>query len=407
MRIFHSFGHVFGGSFLIAGTTIGVGMLALPVVTGPGGFVPAMTIYLITWLFMLCTGLLLLEVCTWMPKDANLITMTQRLLGNWGKDLCWLVYLFLFVTVMTAHLVGGGNILHEISDGQLPVWATTLLYLLLFSPIVYLGTHSVDRLNLCLMLGVIVSYFLFVFAAYDHVDIALLSYRNWPKALLALPVLFTAFTYQVIIPTLMTYMDRNVKKVRLAIILGTSIPLVIYLIWELLILGIIPIEGPNGLIEANQQGHNAVTPLKQFLKHANLFRIGKSFAFFTMTTSYIALALAYLDFLADGLKIEKKGLKKVFLCLIVFIPPAIIALIYPKIFLIALNYAGGISCALLFGLFPPLMAWVGRYVKGYSRGPRLFGGKALLIVLFLFVLFELGLEIGQQFFDWTLAIIEL
>lgn len=134
MRIFHSFGHVFGGSFLIAGTTIGVGMLALPVVTGPGGFVPAMTIYLITWLFMLCTGLLLLEVCTWMPKDANLITMTQRLLGNWGKDLCWLVYLFLFVTVMTAHLVGGGNILHEISDGQLPVWATTLLYLLLFSP---------------------------------------------------------------------------------------------------------------------------------------------------------------------------------------------------------------------------------------------------------------------------------
>ena len=33
MRILHSMGHVLGGTLLIAGTTIGVGMLALPVAT--------------------------------------------------------------------------------------------------------------------------------------------------------------------------------------------------------------------------------------------------------------------------------------------------------------------------------------------------------------------------------------
>ena len=79
MRIFHSLGHVFGGSLLIAGTMVGVGMLALPVATGEGGFFPAVAIYLLCWLFMLCTGLLLLEVCSWMPKEANLITMAERL----------------------------------------------------------------------------------------------------------------------------------------------------------------------------------------------------------------------------------------------------------------------------------------------------------------------------------------
>src|SRR3989344_6702092 len=61
MKIFHSLGHVVGGTLLIAGTAVGVGMLALPVATGPGGFIPSITIYLICWAFMLCTGLLLVE----------------------------------------------------------------------------------------------------------------------------------------------------------------------------------------------------------------------------------------------------------------------------------------------------------------------------------------------------------
>lgn len=398
MRILHSFGHVLGGALLIAGTTIGVGMLALPVATGPSGFLPSITIYIACYLFMLCTGLLLLEVCLWMPKDANLITMANKLLGPVARNICWVVYLFLFITVMIAHVVGGGSILSEILGGKISVGTATIIYVLLFSPIVYLGTHSVDRLNLGLMAGVIISYFFFIFASYNHVNISLLTYTNWSKAWLAIPILFTAFTYQVIIPTLVTYMDRNVQKIRLAIVLGTIIPLIVYLVWEFLILGIIPVEGPGGLIEAAAKGHNAVMPLKNFLSTPHLFTIGKSFAFFTMTTSYIALALAYLDFLADGLKVAKKGLKKVGLCFAIFLPPTVIGLTYPDVFIKALGYAGGFSCAILFGIFPPLMAWVGRYSKKYTPNNRLlFGGKTMLCTLMAFIVVELSIEISKFF----------
>ena len=244
------------------------------------------------------------------------------------------------------------------------------------------------------MSGVVISYLLFIVFSQSHVDLSLLSRSDWSKAWLAIPILFTAFTYQVIIPTLMTYMDRNVKKVRMTIILGTTIPLVVYLIWEMLILGIIPLEG---LQNANKLGQNAVFPLKQMVGSVLIFNIGKSFAFFTMTTSYIALALAYLDFLADGLKIKKVGIRKVFLCLLVFIPPTLISLTYPHIFLKALGYAGGYSCAILFGLFPPLMAWIGRYVKKYPReGRQLPGGRAMLSLLIFFILIELGIQFFQD-----------
>lgn len=170
----------------------------------------------------------------------------------------------------------------------------------------------------------------------------------------------------------------------------------VYLIWELLILGIVPADGPNGLTEAAEKGWNAVMPLKELVRSPLVKRIGDSFAFFTMTTSYIALSLAYLDFLADGLKVKKKGFKKVLLCLAVFVPPTFIAITYPHIFIIALSYAGGFSCAILFGLFPPLMVWVGRYIKKLGHNPQIPGGKLFLFTLIVFVLIELGIQFTRE-----------
>lgn len=390
MHIVHHFGHVVGGSLLIAGTTIGVGILAMPIATGPGGFMPALFIFLLCWVFMLCTGLLLLEVCFWMPKEANLITMTDKLLGPLGRIVCWVVYLFLFLTVMIAHVAGGGSIVSEITNQAISPMVAMIIYVIVFAPIVYLGTKSVDRLNLVLMAGLAITYFTLVGMASKNVSIELLSFVNWPKAWMAIPVLFTAFTYQVIVPTLVTYMERNFKKVRLAIIIGSAIPLIIYLIWEFTILGVVPAEGEFGLIHAGEQGHTAVIPLKYILANPALFTVGKYFAFFTMTVSYVALSLAFLDFLADGLHMKKKGYRKFLLLLMIFVPPTIISLIRPDIFLSALRYAGGISIAILFGLFPPLMVWIGRYIKKYPHMPHsLKGGKTLLAILILLILTEL------------------
>lgn len=399
MRINFTQSRLLGGVLLIAATAIGAGMLGLPVATGPGGFIPALLIYIVTWAFMLCTGLLLLEVCTWMPPGANLITMTHKLLGKTGKNICWIVYFFLFFTAMIAHVSAGGSTLGDLlrmeDSGRLTQSISMIVYVIVFSPIVYLGTSAVSRLNFVLMGAALITYLLFVIFAGQHVELKLLQFIDWKNAWPALPVLFTAFTYQLIIPTLMTYLKRDVKKVRLSIILGSSIPLIIYLIWELLILGIIPIPD---LIYAKNHGQTAVMPLKELLNNPWIFKIGSFFAFFVLTTSYCALALAFLDFLADGLKIKQEGFKKLGLCLAIFLPPTFVALIYPGVFITALEYTGGISCALLFGLLPPLMVWVGRYVKKYPiYHQQVPGGKSILALLIACVLLELLLQVMLQF----------
>jgi tyrosine-specific transport protein len=97
-------------------------------------------------------------------------------------------------------------------------------------------------------------------------------------------------------------------------------------------------------------------------------------------TSFLAVALCLVDFLADGLKMEKKGAKGLFVHLATFIPPLVIVLLSPGIFVTALQYAG-INCAILLILLPDWMAWAGRYRRKVSAGYRVIGGKPLLSML--------------------------
>lgn len=390
MHIIHTFGHVLGGTLLIAGITLGVGMLALPVATASGGFIPSLFIYLICWIFMLCTGLLILEACIWMPKNANLITLTSRLLGKWGGGACWVLYLFLFSCLMVAHVAGGGGIVSDLSQETLPIWLGTILYVIIFSPIVYFGALWVDRLNLILMTGIVVSYLFFVITSAKYVSPALLARTDWKQIWGALPVLFTAFGYQSLIPTLFNYMNRNVSKVRLALIFGTMIPLVIYIVWQFLILGIVPLEGKNGLMEALKNGQNAVNPLGSYIHNPAVLTIGRTFAFFAVTTSFLGISIAFVDFLLDGLKLSKKGVSKAIVCSMVFLIPLLISLVDPRLFLSALTIAGGIGVALLLGALPVLMVWAGRYYEGHSLiHQQLPGGKITLSLMLIFIVFEI------------------
>ena len=50
------FRRILGAALLITGTSVGAGMLALPVVTAAGGFFPALTTFLLCWFVMFLFG---------------------------------------------------------------------------------------------------------------------------------------------------------------------------------------------------------------------------------------------------------------------------------------------------------------------------------------------------------------
>lgn len=387
-----------GGALIVGGTAIGAGMLAQPVVTAEGGFLPAVVMYLLCWLFSMATGLLFLEICAWMPEGANLVSMSKTFLGPVGKWVAWLLYLFLFYTLTIAYVAAGGDFAQVFFGEWMPYPVATMLFTLVFASFVYAGTKFVDRINLFLIVGLIASYLAFLVIGAENIEIARLKPVNWGAAVLALPVLFTAFSYQGTLPSLYSYLEKNRKAMRFAIVFGSSIPFLAYLLWEFFILGIVPLEGPHGLLSVAKSSGTAVEPLRYLFPKSPIFVVGQFFSMFAVITSFLGVTLGLLDFLADGLSVEKTRLNTLWLCLGIFVPCVLVASINRHIFLIALSYAGGIGCATLLGLFPVMMVWVGRYRMNKTQGEQeLRGGKAALVALAAFVIFELCVQAVRSY----------
>jgi tyrosine-specific transport protein len=205
-----------------------------------------------------------------------------------------------------------------------------------------------------------------------------------------------AFGFHNMIPSLFAYMEGDLKRVRWTIIGGSLMAFVIYLIWEILVLGVVPLQGPDGLLASFRKDQEASQALAAIVQSPWIKTFSQGLAFFAILTSFLAQALSLVHFLADGLRVSYKKKEHIGLCALALIPPLILSLIYPQLFFKALNFAGGICAVILFGLLPVSMVWIGRYRKNIRSGYEMPGGKTALALIFLFALFIFCLQISSM-----------
>lgn len=393
-------GSLFGGILLISGCCIGAGMLGLPVLSALAGFVPSLAMLVLAWLFMLCTGLLLLEVNLWFKQEVSIVSMANGTLGRGGKVIAWLGFLFLFYAILVAYISGSGELLTNflaVTTGyELSPAISSLLLTLFFTVFLYFGTYAVDLFNRSMMAGLIVTYVFLVILGIPHIEMNRLEHRDWSSAFLVLPAMIISFGYHNLIPSLKNYFNGDAKRLRLAIIIGSAIPLLIYLIWEVLILGLIPLEGEGGFRQGVDQGELATQLLKGAVGNPIVVGLAHYFAFFSIVTSFLGVGLSFVDFLADGWQIKKTPLSKLWLCMAVILPPFIFAILNPGIFLVALSYAGAFGSVILFGILPAAMVWSGRYILKYKTNPQVPGGKFTLIVVFVYSISVILLQLMTE-----------
>jgi tyrosine-specific transport protein len=397
----HKKGSILGASLLVAGTCIGGGMLALPVATGVSGFFPSFFLLLLGWGFMTTTALLLAEANLWMEEGAHVITLASRLLGPVGKILAWLLYLFIGYASLVAYAAGGGELFSSAMDRffgiAIPETWAIILFVIFFGTIIYLGNVIVGRINTFLVFGLIGAYILLIGVGAGHIKWDLLLRSTWGNTIIAVPLLLTVFSFQTIVPSLTIYLKQDGKALRLSIIIGTSLTLLVYVIWQALVLGTVLLDGDYGLAAALAKGKPATEFLGIAVGKPWVGAIADFFAFFALITSFLGIALGLFDFLADGLKIKEKKWGNVALGLLVAVPTILFALSMERVFLTALDTSGGIGDAILNGLFPALMVWIGRYYKGYNSEFRVPGGKPLLVFVICYALFVFAVELGGQF----------
>lgn len=382
------------GTSLIAGTTIGAGMLGIPLVTAEAGFIPALVATVCVWVFMVLTGLLYVEVALSLPSGANIFTMARHYLGTRGKLAAGGMFLFLYYCLLVAYISGGapllGYLLKSTAGIVLDPRLTLVLFGLIFGGIVWVGAKMIDRVNLILSVAMFGAYALLISKGSSEVMVTQLMQASWTPVCFALPILFSAFGYHNVVPSLCTYLNRDRQSLRLSILLGTSLALIVYVIWQWLILGSLD----SAVIKQTLLAGQPVTAALQSVTGVgSLFAIGQSFAFFALVTSFMGVAFSVVDFLNDGLK--QRGRNRGWLISLTFLPPILCAYLDPTLFEKALSIAGGFGEAFLNGLLPVLLAW--KYRKGCQDPLKMqepLVGKTVGIILFGVALCVMGLEIS-------------
>lgn len=380
---------LFGGILLIAGTTLGAGMLAFPTVTAFGGFIPATVLFVLLWAVMLASAFCFLDANLSLRGQTNMITMAEQTLGLWGKLLAWVVYLLLLYSLTAAYIAGCTPLFVEaieLATGYTvsPLFAPFILPLL-FGGFIYAGTRGVDFINRILMVGLVSAYILLVFFVPGQVESARLVHIDWPATTLAIPVVVTAFGYHIVIPSLSTYMGRDRKKLTKAILIGSLIPILVYLLWQILVLGAVPLDQ---LIAAFRAGEAATQPLARILNSPLVSVAAKLFAFFAIVTSFIGVTLSLSDFLTDGFKIKRTHSGRLVALLLTFLPPLLFVFTYQRGLYAALQYAGAFVAILLVFL-PAAMAWK---LKKYKT-PL---GRLLIVLLSLIALGVVVLDVLEE-----------
>ncbi len=397
-------GKILGGVLLVAGTTIGGAILALPVTAGLSGLFPTLALFVIYWILTTFSACLFLEVDLWIPdRRVNIISMAKATLGRWGEVVSWILYLFLLYTLTTAYMAASGplfvSFVSYVTGIAMPAWFGPLPLILIFSFFVYEGAKYVDYLNRLLMFGLIFTYVVLSTWLLPHLDLDLLTNQNWHFLPLAVAMVATSFGYHIIIPTVTRYLNRDVRALVIVIVIGGATPLIINGIWAFVTLGIIPIGGSSGLMEGYIQGKNSVELIISHLGNTWLASAAQWFQFFAIVTSFLGVSLSLRDFLADGLGIKNTASGRWMLYFLTFLPPLFFALTIHRAFFMALDYAGVFGVLILLVVMPILMVWWGRYSKSFSSDQfKTPGGKPALALALatacLLILLEAGNKMG-------------
>lgn len=363
-----------GSMLIVAGTTIGAGMLALPIASAGLGFSTAIVLLAITWLLMTYTALLMLEVHQYADQDATLNTLAKNLLGKTGQYVANFSMVFLFYALCAAYIAGGGaqlqtKLVGMMGDGITPQLGSVLLAVII-ATIVTLGTSTVDKLNQLLFTikVIVLASLFFILTPYVHGQHLIDMPVEQGLVIAAIPVIFTSFGFHGSIPSIVKYVGVDIRQLRKVMMFGASLPLIIYVFWQLLSQGVM---GQESLM-ASEGLPGFVTRISSIAHNDNVQLFVTVFADLALATSFLGVSLGLFDFFADTFKKQDTKKDRIKTAFITFLPPLGFALFYPKGFIMALGYAA-IALVVLAVFLPVAMVWKQRKVRG-NDGYQVKGG---------------------------------
>jgi len=360
-------------SATLMGTVIGAGVLGIPYVVAQSGLFLGIVNIVVIGIALLILHLCLGEITLRTKKIHQLTGYIEQYSGKTGK------YFMIFsMTVgiygaLIAYIIGEGEILKTIFGGNALIYS--LLFFILASFIIYRGIKTTGRTDMILIALMVLAIITIGILSYNNIEPSNLTQLNWKNIFIPYGVVLFAFVGTAAIPELREELDKNKKQLKKAIIIGSIAPIIIYIIFAIIVVGIVGLNqfemlAPNERIATIALG---IFADRYLLIAANIF------AAMAMFTSFIGLGLALKQMYEYDLHFSKKisyGLT--------LFPPMLIAVTGLTQFIRVLDFSGAVAGG-VDGILIMLAYWTAK--KQGNRKPEysLNIGKtttAILIIIF-------------------------
>ncbi len=372
-------------------------MLAMPLATSEIGFFTSLTILVSLWVLMNYTALLLVEVYQYNSSDIGLGTLASIYLGRAGKIITGGSMTFLMYALIAAYICGAGELLISNLNKWLgisfPMFLGSILFTLTMGSIVCIGTNSVDFINRIVFSIKLVFFILTLALITPYVHHVNLLSMPIEKGIIfsSIPVIFTSFGFHGCIPSIVRYMNGDIKKLRRIFIIGSAIPLTSYIMWQFAMLGSLESKIFSDILSEKSGLDGLLRSIHRVIISEKSEFFIQMFANLALITSFLGVALGLFDFLADFFKRQNNISGRLQTGLITFFPPLLFSCLYPNGFVMALSYAS-VVLSILALLLPSLLAFKVRKKNVYQY--RVFGGVPVLVSVFFLGILIIAIQLG-------------
>ena len=384
-----------GTTLLVSGTMIGAGMLAMPLTSAGIGFTFTVVLLISLWILLTYSALLFVEVYQTTESDSGIGTLSALYFGNAGRVVSTTVMFVFLYALLAAYISGGGEILMKATQstgllGQEGVIANTSpemtlkifigIFTVFFGSFVIISTKVVDGFNRLLFFVMLAALVVVMFVMFPKASVQNLMAMPLDNALIisAAPIFFTSYGFHGSIPSLVKYMEGDVRGLRIAIVAGSAITLVGYILWQLSTHGVLSQSEFTQILKEKPTHYGLIEACRRITGSGIIASAVQLFSALALVTSFLGVALGLFDCTEDMLR---KGLHinagRLLLGAITFLPPVLFAYFYPD-FIAALSYAGQMF-AFFAVVLPVGLVWKAR--RRYPNLPyRVAGGDIALII---------------------------
>ena len=374
-------------STTLVGTVVGAGILGIPYIISRSGFLIGFILIVLIGLAFLFLNLFMGEVVLRTKTQHQLTGYAEKYLGKWGKRLMTLSMMIGIYGALIAYLIGEGEALYSIFGiGNQLIFA--LIFFVMVAFIIYRGVKATGKAELILISLLFLVVLVIGFLSYDKIDPHNLTTINLKEALLPFGVIIFAFIGSASIPELQEELGKNKKKMKKAIIIGSILPIILYIIFSLIIIGIVGL-GDFEVLEPNQR---IATVALSIYASPFLGKIANFLAVLAMFTSFLTLGIALSEIYQYDYHLSRKKA-----LLLTFIVPLVVYLFKLTNFITVLGLTGALAGG-LDGILIVLMYWKAK-IKGNRRPEyQLKPYKILGTVLILMFVFGIIYQTLIQFF---------